>query len=270
MRLGIGSYTYMWSIGLPGAQPERPMTALDLLAQAVELGVRLVQIGPNLPLHKLSALELDLVAGWARERNIELEVGTRGLDADHMRRYLAIATRVGASLLRTVPENEDCNEPSIGKISSRLSAILPDLAEAKVRLAVENSRIPAEGLAQLMEAIRSPWVGITLDTANSVAIPEGWRHVTRALAPHTMCLHIKDFLIQRAWHQMGFILEGRPAGKGQLDIPWLLETLRGAGVSPNVILELWPPEQRSLAATIALEHAWASESIQYLRQYIPD
>lgn len=80
MQLGIGSYTYTWSIGFPGAQSEKPMTALDLLAQAVEMGVRLVQIGPYLLLHKLSGVELDVAAAWARDRNIEVEVGTQDLD----------------------------------------------------------------------------------------------------------------------------------------------------------------------------------------------
>jgi sugar phosphate isomerase/epimerase len=109
-----------------------------------------------------------------------------------------------------------------------------------------------------------------LDTVNSLAIPEGTEEVVQTLARHTLCLHIKDFVVQRVWHMMGFTVEGRPTGKGQLNVPWLLDTLRAAGVSPNAILELWPPEQKTLQETIALEQAWAVESINYLRQYIPD
>jgi hypothetical protein len=69
---------------------------------------------------------------------------------------------------------------------------------------------------------------------------------------------------------MGFVVEGKPAGQGQLTIPLLLEKLRAAGVDPNAILELWPPKADSLEETIALEHAWAAESIPYLRRLIPD
>ena len=70
---------------------------------------------------------------------------------------------------------------------------------------------------------------------------------------------------------MGFTIEGRPAGQGQLDIPWLLETVRNAALTDfNVILELWPPEQKTLQQTIDLEQAWAVESIRYLRSYITD
>lgn len=270
MKLGIGTYAYMWSIGFPGAQPEKPMTALELLAKARELGVRVVQYGPNLALGELPEAELDSLVKQAREWGIELEVGTRGLEPDHLRRYIAFTLRMNATLLRTVPELPDGKVPTVPQMAERLDAIIPELGAARVKLAMENGRIPAEDLRGLLDSLKCPWVGITLDTVNSMAIPEDWRHVTSVLAPYTMCLHVKDFVVFRAWHMMGFILEGRPAGKGQLDIPWLLETLRAAGVSPNAILELWPPEQRTLQETIALEQAWAAESIPYLRQLIPD
>ena len=38
MKVGIGSYAFMWSIGFPGAAPEHPMTAIGLLEKAIELG----------------------------------------------------------------------------------------------------------------------------------------------------------------------------------------------------------------------------------------
>jgi sugar phosphate isomerase/epimerase len=66
------------------------------------------------------------------------------------------------------------------------------------------------------------------------------------------------------------VIEGRPAGQGRLDVPWLLKRLKEAGRDPNAILELWTPEQDSLEATIAKEDAWARESIEYLRTLIPD
>ena len=46
--------------------------------------------------------------------------------------------------------------------------------------------------------------------------------VTRALAPHTLNLHLKDFTVRRVSHMMGFVVEGTPAGQGMLDVPWLL------------------------------------------------
>ena len=61
MKLGIGVYTYMWWIGMNGAWPDKPMSAVDLLRKAHDLDIRVVQMGPNLPLLKLSEQEIDHV-----------------------------------------------------------------------------------------------------------------------------------------------------------------------------------------------------------------
>jgi len=156
MRLGIGTYAYMWSIGFPGAQPAQPMTALDLLAKARELGVHVVQIGPNLPLDRLSEAEVDAVVKQAREWDIELEVGTRGLETEHLRRQLATAKRLGATLLRTIPEVAGGSVPPLAEVADYLRAIIPDLAAAGIRLALENGKIPARDLSGLLDSLRSP------------------------------------------------------------------------------------------------------------------
>jgi sugar phosphate isomerase/epimerase len=250
--------------------PAEPLRAPGLLAKARDLGVRVVQIGPNLPLDHLSDAELESLVAQARQWEITLEVGTAGLEPEHLRRYVAITRRVGATLLRTVPDAASGNLPTVAQIADQLRSILPDLAAAKVSLVIENYKVPVGDLSRLMEALHSPWVGICLDTVNSLAVPEGTEVVAKTLAPYTKCLHVKDFMIQRVWHMMGFTVEGRPAGQGQLNVPWLLDLLRSAGVTPNVILELWVPPQKTLPETIALEQAWAQESIKFLRQYISD
>jgi sugar phosphate isomerase/epimerase len=270
MKLGIGSYAYTWSIGFSDQMPEEPLSAVGLLVKARDLGVRVVQIGPNLPLDRLSPAELESLVALARQWEITLEVGTAGLEPEHLRRYLAITTRMGATLLRTVPEVAGGNTPTVAQIADQLGSIVPDLAASGVNLVIENYRVPALDLSRLMEALHSPWVGICLDTVNSLAVPEGTEVVAKTLAPYTKCLHVKDFIIQRVWHMMGFIVEGRPAGKGQLNVAWLLESLRSAAVSPNVILELWVPPQKTLKETVALEQAWAVDSIEFLRRYIRD
>ena len=40
-----------------------------------------------------------------------------------------------------------------------------------------------------------------------------------------MNLHVKEFTIHRVDHQLGFVIEGCPAGQGRLDVPWLLREL---------------------------------------------
>lgn len=269
MKLGIGTYTYMWSIGFPGVFPSKPMDAFELLSKASELGVSVVQFGPNLPLSSIQGSMLDSIVERAGKKGIEIELGTRGLEPKHLRSQITLAKRMGAKLLRTVPEIGG-RTATISELRASLGAMIPELEQNHIRLAIENGKIAAEELANLIAEISSPFIGITLDTVNSLAIPEGTREVVKRLARHTFCFHVKDFVVKRVWHQMGFSVEGSPAVEGQMDLPWILEELRCAGTDANAILELWPPEQAHLDATIALEHAWAKTSIANLRRYIPN
>jgi sugar phosphate isomerase/epimerase len=267
MKLGAGSYCWMWAIGVPGQPPPpAPLSAFDLLERCRQLGLRVVQFGPNLPLDED---RIEQLAGRARELGVEVEVGIAGLGLEQIRRGADLCRRLDAPLLRTV-DQYDGPARGAAELEACLRAATPVLEESGVRLAVENARTPARELAAALDAIDSPWLGVTLDTVNSLAIPEGTGEVVDALARHTLCLHVKDFRVRRIWHTMGFTVEGTPAGQGQLDVPWLLDRLRAAGRDPNAILELWVPQQGSLEETIALEASWAKESITYLRRFLAD
>lgn len=265
MQLGIGSYTYMWSIGMTGAVPGFPMTADQLLDKAIQLGVHVVQFGPNLPLDALTQHELDALLSRASTFQITIELGARCSTSTEIKKQLDLAIQTGARFIRIAPDIDG----DIQSFEDHLKRVIPDLAEAAVTIGIENGSVPAKQLVTMLESIGSPWIGITLDTVNSLAVPEGPEEVISRLAPYVRCVHIKDFIIQRVWHRMGFQVEGRPAGSGMLDIPALLIRVGRTDSTANAILELWPPEQSSLEKTIQLEHDWAVESIQYLRRYIP-
>jgi sugar phosphate isomerase/epimerase len=279
MKLGINTYTLMWSIGFKGpnpafpdkeARPTHPMTAMQLLETAHDLGLSLVQTGPNLPLEKLPEAELEAFISKANEWGITLELGTRGVDAEHLAKMVPLAKRMGAKLIRTLPE--------VGGKYDTTGQLLPDeikksvalLEKEGICLGVENGRTPALDLKAALDKIGSPNVGVILDMVNSLAVPEGWKYVATVLAPYTMCVHYKDFTIKRAWHMMGFICEGTPTGQGMVETGWLLNELKVSKYDFNVIIELWPSEQETADATAALEQSWLPGSVAYLRQYIKD
>jgi sugar phosphate isomerase/epimerase len=270
MKLGISSYTFPWAIGLPDATPSHPLTPLQLLEKARELGVGIVQFGPNMPLDKLPAKELREVVKRANSWKIDLEMGTVGIDPVTLRGQIRFAKRIGAILLKTTPEGTDGRIPMATEISNSLRAVADDLAEGEIGLAIDNSRIPAPELNEILESIRSPLLGVALDTANPMAIPQGWQISVRVLAHRTLSLQIKDFVVQPAARGMGFSVKGCPVGEGQLNIPWLVESFAALRIEPSTILESWTPEQETLEGTIALEDAWAQQGVDYLRQFIPD
>lgn len=270
MKLGIGTYTFAWAIGVPGHEPPQPMTAQGLIDQAHALGVHVVQIADNLPLPRLAPAEIAALANRASEVGIDVEVGTRGIKVDHLRTYLDLAVRFDSPILRVVTDTAD-HQPSEDEIVTTILALVPALEETGVTLAIENhDRFTSKTLVDLLQRIDNEYVGICLDTVNSFGALEGPGRVVETLGPWTVNLHVKDFAITRASHQMGFTVEGRPAGRGRLDVPGLLSRLRSMDRDVNAILELWTPPEPKLADTLAKEQGWAVESVAYLRTLIPN
>jgi sugar phosphate isomerase/epimerase len=270
MKLGIGSYTFPWAIGLPGALPAKPLRALDLMEKAQELGVGLVQFGPNLPLDKLPEKDLKELVKRADSWKIDLEIGTVGFDLERLRFQIEFARRIGAIVIKTSPERPDGTLPTLMEISEPLRRIADDLARAEIGLALDNSRMPAPELNELLGAIRSPWLGAALDTANPLGIPQGWQISLRVLGHRALSLHIKDFVVQPDDRGMGFTIKGAPVGTGQLNIAWMMESIAAIRVEPSVILESWTPEQATLDETLKLENDWAIQGVEFLRKFIAD
>ncbi|MGE5603786.1 MAG: sugar phosphate isomerase/epimerase family protein [Nitrososphaerales archaeon] len=265
MRIGISSYTYSWAVGVPGDPPPEPMTAADLLRQASELGVAVLQIADNLPLHALPEHELAALRGQADALGISIELGVRGIAPTYLRSYLRLAQDFGSSLLRVVVDSPG-HSPDAAEVVGVLKQMMPEFERAGVVLAIENhDRFRAQVLANLIHQVGSANLGVCLDTVNSFGALEGPEVVLDTLGPLVVNVHVKDFAVVRASHQMGFIIEGRPAGEGQLNVPWLLGRLARYGRSPNLILEQWTPPEATVAETVAKERAWARLSIGYLR-----
>jgi 3-oxoisoapionate decarboxylase len=269
MRLGLGSFACAWTIGVPGHTPARPMTAPGLLARAEALGIDVVQFGDNLPLVGLPADQLEECLARAETSRITIELGTRGLEETNLLAHLDLARRVGAPFVRLVVDARG-DEPTPDETVRRLRPIADRYEEAGVRIGIENhDRFSVRVLAGIVERLGPGRVGIVLDTVNSLGALEGPELVVETLGPYTLNLHLKDFVIQRVPSQMGFSVTGCPVGEGRLDVPWLLDRLRAAGRDVNAIIELWPPFQSTLEATIRLEQEWVESSVRHLRRWIP-
>ena len=265
MQLGLSSYTYSWAVGVRGHPPATPLDELGLLDRCREHSVKLLQIGDNLPLHAFDAARLDRLARRAAQDGVQLEVGARRLTVEHVARYAAIARRLGARLIRFVVDDVDYH-PAPDTVTGILheSACLLD----ELTLGIENhDRFSAATLRQMIEAAGSDRVGVCLDTANSIGAGEGIDVVMATLAPLTVNLHIKDFCITRVPHLMGFTVEGRPAGGGFLNVPDLLRQLAPFHRCQSAVIELWPPPEADLDATIRKESVWADQSVRYLKPH---
>jgi sugar phosphate isomerase/epimerase len=266
MKLGISSYTFGWAIGAPGFVPGKPLDEHGLLDWALQHGIKLLQVGDNLPLHTFDGPRLRHFADRAKQEQVRIEVGARRLTLENIATYAALARQLDARILRFVIDDIDYH-PEPKAVAAILREALPLLDG--LTLGLENhDHFSAETLRGIVESAKSEHIGICLDTANSLGASEGFEHVLRTLAPLTVNLHIKDFQIERLPHKMGFTVTGRPAGSGFLNVPEVLEALAPFQRCHSAILELWTPPESNPDETIAKEAAWAVQSLNYLKSIL--
>jgi 3-oxoisoapionate decarboxylase len=265
MEPGISSYTYTWAVGVPGSIPETPLSAYGLVDKARASGLRVVQIADNLPLECMTDELLTGLFNYSREQGIAIEMGSRGLTTEHTFKCLETAEKLHSYILRMVIDMPGY-EPDQGSVVNIIKELVPEFRSRQITLAIENhDRFKAREFEQIIRSVNSEWVGICLDSVNSMGAGEGFETVADILIPYTVNLHIKDFTVFRVSHKMGFVIEGRPAGQGMLNIKKLVEILSVFNRCKTAILELWTPPEPSIKATILKEERWADESIEYLK-----
>jgi sugar phosphate isomerase/epimerase len=169
----------------------------------------------------------------------EMDVARFELEVDSAR-------SAGATVLRTVCLNGRRYETFGGAEQFRefaakswQSLVLaePIVARRRIRLAVENHKDwrTVEMLGWL-ERLSSEFVGVTLDTGNSIALLEEPLEVVDALAPWAMTTHFKDMAV--AEYDDGFLLSEVPLGDGFLDLPRIVATVQKARPEARFNLEM--------------------------------
>lgn len=265
MQPGISSYTYTWAVGVPGSLPDKPLSAFGLIEKAHLSGLKVVQIADNLPLENWPDEHIGDLYNYAAGKNVSIEMGGRGLTPDHSYKCLEAAFLLHSPILRMVTDQAGF-EPDLKTIISIIRELLPEFASRKIHLAIENhDRLKAREFENIIQSVGSEWVGICLDSVNSMGAGEGFETVSQILLPYTINLHLKDFSIRRVSHKMGLIIEGTPAGKGMLNIKELVDKLSVNNSCNSAILELWTPPEARIEDTVRKEEQWAAESITFLK-----
>ncbi len=264
MKIGLSSWTYGWAIGINGFEkPQSPMNLFDLLEKAIYLDVDVLQVADNLPLVNYSASEIYEFAKTAQDKGIEIEVGTKGLDRENLLRYLELAEKTGAKLVRTLP-HDGSDRPDLNGAKKRIELILPELVRKNIVLAIENHDFyKTTWFKEIMEYFKSDSLGICLDTVNSLGQGESFNEVIDTLGKYTVNFHCKDYIIKRKPSMLGFDVSGAPAGYGMLNLMKAKETLRNY---ISWIIELWTPFTENILSTIKFESEWAEKSVLVLKK----
>lgn len=261
--IGLGSYAFFWHRW--DGNPDR-IDLAEQLRRTRALGVDLFQICDDPSLDAMSDQEVADLRALADDLGIALELGTKGVEPAHLRRYLDLAERLDASLVRSMlfaPESR----PTLAQAEDWLRDVLPAYADAGVRLALETyEQVSTADLVALIESVGHPSLGVCLDPANTVAALEHPDDVVVRTAPYVMSIHVKDFRFTRRGGWVGFTLEGAPLGTGLLDHDRLERVVRPDERDITRIVEHWLPLGDSLEATLALEDDWTTHALATLRR----
>jgi len=270
MKIGIGTYALFWEF--QDVNP-RPLGVAGMIDRAAELGCEVFQICDDPRILGEDAAGLRALRSRAEGHGIELELGSRGIDPEHLARFVDMAGALGARTLRSMVQAPEI-AGGVEVAARTLRRTLPRLEAAGVTLALETyEQLPTADLLALVEALDSPLVGICLDPANCVSALEHPRQVVESCAPRTADLHVKDFRFTREEGWVGFRYAGAPIGEGLLDLDHELRSVyppghrRAEDGAPAAIVEHWLPWQGDLPTTLAAERDWTARTLTALRDW---
>lgn len=261
-RIGLSSYAFFWQLS---DKVSKPLTIHQALERTAAMGVDLFQICDYAPLEGMTDAELKEVRATADSQGICLELGTKGIRPEHLRKFLRIAGILRAPLLRTM-FNVPGHTPTAEEAVAIFKDVLPEFEAAGVKIAVETyEQVPTARILEVIRRVDSPHLGICSDPANTVAALEMPREVIDAVAPYVLNMHIKDFAFSRKEGWVGFTYSGAPLGEGLLDYDHMAREIQPQQRSINQIVEHWLPWQDTEDETIRLENQWTQQSIDFLR-----
>lgn len=258
MKVGISTYAYRWELE---KLPPAPETIIHLLEKTREAGGEVFQICDYEPIETFSEVELRKIRSKAEELNIELELGTQGVEFEHLKFYIDLAAFLEVRTIRSMVHSRR-TKPDIKTAADWLRKLLPLLEKNKVTLALETYEpVQTKNLVELVEEISHPAVGICLDPANSLAELEVPDQVIERVLPYVTNVHLKDFIYQRKDRTIGFDLIGTPVGEGQLDLKFMLNQVKTLKRPLNGIIELWLPAQETMEQTLKVQDDWIVRSV---------
>lgn len=261
--IGLSTYAFFWQ---HSDRAPTPLGLADMLAKSHALGAEVFQICDYAPIFSYSTAQLGDIRRQASELGIVLELGTRGIQPEHLQTCLRVAEALDARLIRSMVNSLD-HRPTLTEAEQLIRQTLPGFEAAGVTVALETyEQLSSRDLVSLVEAVGSEQLGICLDPANCVAALEHPVDVIDRCAPYVKNLHVKDFAFTRRGGWVGFTLEGVELGKGLLPYEYMIGKVDPDARGINRILEHWLTWQESFEQTREIEDLWNTRNLDFMRR----
>jgi 3-oxoisoapionate decarboxylase len=262
--IGMHSYGFQWRAAKQhreGAKFHDALTFLQYADNVRAAGVQ-VAIGDN------DSAYAQRIKAEAEKRGLYFEAQFQlpkdETDLTRFERDVRLARDAGATVFRTAclsgrryetfKSAEEFRDFSTQSVKS-LELAEPVLKRARLRVAIENHKdwlVPE--LLEIVRRFSSEWIGICVDTGNSIALMEDAMQVIEAYAPFVFSVHLKDMAFGESAD--GFLLSEVPLGRGYLPIPQIVQTLRKA--NPKIQLNLEMITRDPLNIPCLTEPYWAT------------
>jgi sugar phosphate isomerase/epimerase len=131
-----------------------------------------------------------------------------------------------------VPEDKD--DPDYVDVRDAVRRVCDYAASHGQTFALETGQEPALALLEFIEDVARPNLKVNFDPANMILYGSGDPHdAVRVLASKIVTVHAKD----GDWPPAGELGKERPLGKGQVDFPRFIKTLREVGYQGPLFVE---------------------------------
>jgi sugar phosphate isomerase/epimerase len=288
MQVGIDSYSYHRRYGelRAGEKGLRtdpwPLEPAPALRHAVSSGAEVIFLETcylpepeAIDVTSLADAGPDLRVGfswghpWPSGRFHGLDGGRSYGAEQELGRWIEAASRLGHDLLRITggspaSRGDEPAEVLVERLVGPVRRAADHAGDRGVRLAIENhGDLRVADILALIEAVNRPaTLGVCLDNVNLIRVGDDMTEGTRALAPHTLLVQLKD-------REPGDpAVWGGPVstalGEGVADLDGLIAILADAGFDGPVCVEL-----ASLGPTDVDELLMIERSIVWLRAHIP-
>jgi 3-oxoisoapionate decarboxylase len=262
--IGMHSYGFQWRAARQNRKGAKFHDALSLLQYAFELGAEGVQVAienhdrAHARRIKYHADKLEMYF------EAQFQLPKDEADLPRFERDVRLARDAGAMVFRTAclsgrryetfKSAEEFRDFSAQSVKS-IQLAEPILKRHRLRVAIENHKdwLVSE-LLEIVRHVSSEWIGICVDTGNSIALMEDAMRVIEEYAPFAFSVHLKDMAV--ADSPDGFLLSEVPLGRGYLPIPQIVQTLRKA--NPTVQLNLEMITRDPLNVPCLTETYWAT------------
>jgi 3-oxoisoapionate decarboxylase len=236
-KMGVATTSYMTA--------RKPRDTFEFLEHVAALGAG----GIHAPLTSLEPAYLNKLRARAAQAGMYIEVMAslpKTNDTAAFARTVAAAKEVGAVALRSGALSgrryETFNtradwEAFVAESRAAVDRALPILERQRMPLGLENHKDwTLDEHVSLMKEKSSEWLGVCLDTGNNISLLDDPMELVEALAPYTICTHLKDMAV--APYEDGFLLSEMPLGEGMLDMKRVVAAIHKARPAARMTLEM--------------------------------